>query len=163
MNAATPPVRIVPAHERHRQFVRRLSAEVFSRFGSYDETLPAMMEWPWIRTLVAETGNRTVGFAMISFEDLLAGEIDLAAIAVDPEWQSRGIGTALLDHVERLARSVVARGRQASVRLTVAEDNRPARKLFQGRGFRIVPGREDRYSGGQRSLLLRKHLPDPNL
>ncbi len=95
---------------------------------------------------------------MVSLEDAGVGEIDLTAIAVEPAWQSRGTGRALLRHVEQLARSAVPPARPASVRLTVAEDNRRARELFEAVGYRLVPGEEDRYSGGQRSLMLRKNL-----
>ena len=135
-----------------------LSAEVFARFGSYDKTLPTMLEWPWIRTVVAESRGRPVGFAMISLEDTGIGEIDLTAIAVEPAWESRGVGRALLRHVEQVARGAAAAGRPASVRLTVAEDNLRARGLFEAVGYRLVAGKEDRYSGGQGSVMLRKTL-----
>ncbi len=158
MNPKPPSLKLVSAQPRHRAFVRLLSAEVFARFGSYDKTLPTMMGWPWIRTVVAQARGRPIGFAMISLEDAGVGEIDLTAIAVEPAWQSRGVGRTLLRHVEQVARSTVAAGRPASVRLTVAEDNRRARGLFEAVGYRLVPGEEDRYSGGQRSLMLRKNL-----
>ena len=158
MNPKPPSLKLVSAEARHREFVRLLSTEVFARFGSYDKTLPPMMEWPWIRTVVAQARGRPVGFAMISLEDAGAGEIDLTAIAVEPAAQSRGVGRFLLRHVEQLARSAVAAGRPASVRLTVAEDNRRARGLFEAVGYRLVRGEEDRYPGGQRSLVLRKNL-----
>ncbi len=161
MKPKPPSLKLVSAEPRHRAFVRLLSAEVFARFGSYDNTLPTMMGWPWIRTVVAQARGRPIGFAMISLEDAGVGEIDLTAIAVEPAWQSRGVGRTLLRHVEQVARSAVAAGRPASVRLTVAEDNRRARGLFEAVGYRLVPGEEDRYSGGQRSLLLRKNLLRP--
>ncbi len=172
MNPKPPFLKLVSAEPRHREFVRLLSTEAFARFGSYDKTLPTMMGWPWIRTVVAQARDRPIGFAMISLEDAGAGEIDLTAIAVEPAWQSRGVGRTLLRHVEQVARYAVAAGRTASVRLTVAEDNQRARGLFESVGYRLVPGEEDRYSGGQRSLLLRKNLKaggeqspdqDPNL
>ena len=159
-------MKLVSAESRHREFVRRLSAEVFARFGSYDKMLPAMLEWPSIRTIVAEARGCPVGFAMISLEDAAVGEIDLTAIAVEPAWQSRGVGRTLLLHVEQLARSAVTGEQSPSVRLTVAEDNARARGLFEAVGYRLVPGEEDRYSGGQRSLMLRKNLcsdVDPDL
>ncbi len=158
MNPKPPSLKLVSAQPRHREFVRLLSTEAFARFGSYDKTLPTMMEWPWIRTVVAQARGRPVGFAMISLEDAGAGEIDLTAIAVEPAWQSRGVARTLLRHMEQVARSAVAAGRPASVRLTVAEDNPRARGLFEAVGYRLVPGEEDRYSGGQRSLTLRKNL-----
>jgi len=158
MNPRPPSVKLVSAEPRPREFVRVLSAEVFARFGGYDEMLPAMMEWPWIRTVVAESRGRPVGFAMISLEDTGVGETDLTAIAVEPVWESRGVGRALLRHVEQVARSAGPAGLPASVRLTVAEDNLRARGLFEAVGYRLVAGEEERYSGGQRSLTLRKTL-----
>ena len=158
MSPKSSSLKFVSAEPRHREFIRLLSAEVFARFGGYDKSLPTMMGWPWIRTVVAEARSRPVGFVMISLEDAGAGEIDLTAIAVEPAGQSRGVGRALLRHVEQLARSAVAAGRPVSVRLTVAEDNRQARGLFEAAGYRLVRGAEGWYPGGQRSLLLRKNL-----
>jgi len=138
--------------------VRQLSAEVFGRFGDYAEMLPRAMGLERISTVVAEVDGRPVGFAMASLEDLPWGEIDLTAIAVAPPWQSRGIGRMLLGWVEQTARQLVPGPRPVSVRLTVAEDNEPARRLFDRSGYGTVPGAEGRYPGGQRSLTLRKQL-----
>jgi len=90
--------------------------------------------------------------------------VDLAAIAVKPEWQSRGVGRALLAHVEREALRLVPLERgTAAVRLTVAEDNDRARQVFAEAGFRPVPGEGGTYPAGQRSLSMRKVIPRSRL
>jgi ribosomal-protein-alanine N-acetyltransferase len=154
-----PPssIRIVPADAEHAEFVRGLSAVVFRRFGDYAGFLPRLMRRPEVRTVLAVVGGRPVGFAMISLETLRGGEIDLAAIAVEPAWQSRGIGRALLRHVDEQAQGLAAPGREAlAVRLSVAADNERARRVFEAAGFRPVRGGRGRYPAGQPSLTLRK-------
>jgi ribosomal protein S18 acetylase RimI-like enzyme len=149
-------IRLVPAGAGHREFVRRLSAKVFARFGDYETMLPRLMRLPWIATAVAEADERPVGFAMYSLENLSRGVIDLTAIAVEPVWQARGVGRALLAHVEREAGGLAPGGSVPAVRLTVAEDNERARRVFAAAGFLPVPGRTGSYPAGQRSITLRK-------
>jgi ribosomal protein S18 acetylase RimI-like enzyme len=158
-----PSIRIVPAGAEHREFVQRLSADVFARFGDYRTMLPRMMRLPWILTAIAEVRGRPVAFAMYSLEDLPRGEIDLVAIAVEPVWESRGVGRALLAHVEREADRLAPGGAAAAVRLTVARDNERARRVFERTGFHRIPGEEGIYPGGQRSITLRKVVPRSGL
>jgi len=158
MTRRLPPVKLVPATHRHRDFVRRLSAEVFSRFGDYDRTLPVLIQDSLVRTVVAQARDGAVGFAMYSPEDLPPGEIDLLAIAVTPEWQSRGVGRFLLEHVETAARRLAPGGVTPCVRITVAEDNRAARSLFETSGYLRVPGEQSFYAGGQPSMAMCKRL-----
>lgn len=145
---------IVPATPRDAEFVRRLSGEVFARFGRYDRLLPQLMRMPAMRTAIARSGDSRVGFAMYALE---SGEVELVAIAVEPRWQSRGVGRALLGFVESEALEMCGDG-PAQVRLTVAEDNTVARALFESRGYARLPGTEGLYDGGQRSLGLAKRL-----
>jgi len=156
MAPLVPSIRLVPAAAGHRAFVRRLSAEVFGRFGDYDRILPDLMARPWVRTTVAEARQGPVGFVMISFEDRSRGEVDLAAIAVEPSWQARGLGRVLLAHVESEASRLAGGGFETTVRLSVAEDNLKARRLFAAAGYAPVPGEEGSYPAGQPSLTLRK-------
>jgi ribosomal protein S18 acetylase RimI-like enzyme len=163
MECAPASVRLVPAGPGHREFVRRLSAEVFARFGDYATILPRMMRLPWVRTVVAQARGRPVGFAICSLEQRIRGEIELAAVAVLPGWQSRGVGRALLARVEREACRLAPANMRAAVRLTVAEDNLRARRVFEAAGFRPVSGEQGRYPAGQPSLSLRKVLERPGL
>ena len=93
--------KLVLARETHRDFVRRLSAEVFERFGDYDTMLPEWMSRPWVWTFIAEAANEPVGFAMFTARVGGDAEVELLAIAVSPAWQVRGVGRLLLEQVER--------------------------------------------------------------
>jgi ribosomal protein S18 acetylase RimI-like enzyme len=163
MSSTPESLRLGPAHAGHKDFVRSLSAEVFARFGDYETMLPRLMQSPWVWTAVAESGEQPVAFAMYSLEELPHGEVHLTAIAVRPAWQSRGVGRALLRHVEREALRLVPAGVDAAVCLTVAEDNTRARRVFEAAGFRPVPGEAGAYPAGQRSLALRKAIARPGL
>jgi ribosomal protein S18 acetylase RimI-like enzyme len=163
MASTSESIRLGPARAGHRDFVRRLSAEVFARFGDYETMLPRLMRLPWFRTAVAESAGQPVAFAMYSLEELPHGEIHLTAIAVRPEWQSRGVGRTLLAHVEQEARQLVPAEVEAAVCLSVAEDNSRARQVFEAAGFHPVPGETGAYPAGQRSLALCKVIPRPGL
>ena len=152
-------VHLRPATRSDRSFVERLSSEVFARFGRYDRILPPLVKHPLVCTLIAETPEGAAGFAMFSWLSLSRkAEADLVAIAVSALSQRRGIGRVLLEGVEREVRRE-AGGVACSVRLTVAEDNLPARRLFESAGYRPIPGVRGCYEGGQLSLGMRKALP----
>ena len=139
-----------PAETRDREFVRELSRIVFSRFGPYDELLSRWMRQRGVQTVVAEASER-VGFAM---HVVHAAEGELLAIAAAPSWQRRGVGRALLAHVE----ASVAAASGLALRLTVAQDNAPALSLFERAGFVLVPDTGGTYPAGQPSLTMRKLL-----
>ncbi|MBV9467962.1 MAG: GNAT family N-acetyltransferase [Abitibacteriaceae bacterium] len=66
----------------------------------------------------------------------VADAIPELAIAVLPQYQGRGIGTALLEHL-----LYTARAEFKAVSLNVRADN-PAVRLYERMGFRSVPGSE---------------------
>lgn len=152
-------IRITEAGPGHRGFIKRLSAEVFARFGDYETLLPGLLGLPWIRTSIAEVAGEAAGFAMISLEDQALGEVDLVAIAVDPRRQSHGVGRRLLGHVEDETRRLV-RDRVAVVRLTVALDNPRALDLFLRSGYVVAGDDPGLYPRGQRSQQMRKALEE---
>jgi len=149
-------VRLGPATEKDREFVRVLSARVFSRFGDYDRTLPCWMGLPDVETLIARVNGEPIGFTMLGPKPLEPGVTELLAIAVVPDWQSRGVGALLLAGSEERARAS-ARGRGRPILVaTVAEDNDAARGLFRRHGFVELHDDDGRYPGGQRSFNVRK-------
>lgn len=82
---------------------------------------------------------------------------DLLALAVLPAFQRRGIGTRLLHHVIEVAERVAPGSHIASLRLTVAEQNTAAQRLYARHGFRIVDGSAS-YDRGQRALRMARPL-----
>ena len=78
-------------------------------------------EWDW--GLVAEDGSRVVGF-------IACAGPHLDQLFVDPDCQTRGIGTFMLTAALRRAPAVET--------LNVFEQNAPARLFYERRGFREV-------------------------
>jgi [ribosomal protein S18]-alanine N-acetyltransferase len=83
---------------------------------------------------VGEAGPVLVGYGGIAF---VAGppraEAEIHTIGVDPAFQGRGIGRALLRGLLEVADSV-----GATVFLEVRTDNEPARALYESEGFATV-------------------------
>src|SRR5262245_48284928 len=82
---------------------------------------------------------------------------DLLALAVLPAYQRRGIGAKLLAHVVEVAERVAPSSRISALRLTVAETNVAAQRLYTRAGFRVVDGSAT-YDRGQRALRMARKL-----
>jgi putative acetyltransferase len=90
-----------------------VSAVVFAAFGSEDEptlveAIRASPEFLPEFSLVADVGGQVVGHVMISYAAICDGDAQarvalLAPLAVAPEFQSLGIGSALVRRVTELA------------------------------------------------------------
>lgn len=86
---------------------------------------------------VAESETGVLGFL---FARIVADEMEILNLAVEPTDRERGIGGGLLD-------AALAHGRQAGatrVFLEVRESNVAARRFYERRGF-VVTGRRPRY------------------
>jgi ribosomal-protein-alanine N-acetyltransferase len=145
-------------HPKRREFIRvaskedctlirTLSGEVFSVFGEYSEIIPQWFANPDVITLVYVKNGHPVGFAMLYVH---SGEI--LAIAVLPAFQRKGIGSALLDHIQLLASRLGLR----RLLLHTAKENDVARLFFQKAGFTVIGGQEDYYPRGQEALVISK-------
>src|SRR5262245_40282813 len=157
MTSGSPIPIVRPGTRGDRAFVRRLSAEVFSRFGDYERLLPALLDALSVDTMVVEVEGVPAGFVMVDPTGGPSGEGDLIAIAVEPLRQGHGLGRLLLRHAEDLLRDGAPAG-AAALWLTVADDNAEARALFDRSGYRVVDPDHGRYDGGQRSIAMRKTL-----
>jgi ribosomal-protein-alanine N-acetyltransferase len=102
--------------------------------------------------VVATTEGVVVGYAIWW---CVAGEVELANLAVAPEARGRGVGGTLLD-------AAMNDGREEGcdwIHLEVRESNLGGRALYSSRGFSIV-GRRRRYYNHpvEDALLLRARL-----
>ncbi|MBC7789589.1 MAG: ribosomal protein S18-alanine N-acetyltransferase [Anaerolineae bacterium] len=106
---------------------------------------------PWQRrSLVSLIGNSRVFFAVAEGEAarilgyvtawFVLNEGEIGNLAVDPQWRSLGIGSALLDEVVSHS---VEHGIE-TLYLEVRDSNTPARRLYASRGF-VEIGRRKRY------------------
>ena len=80
---------------------------------------------------VALDGDKLVGFAMGFFSQVHPGTFFLWEIGVSPSRQGQGLGTRLLEYVER---QVITHGAQR-IQVTIHPDNTPSRKVFEKKGF----------------------------
>ncbi len=84
---------------------------------------------------------------------VVADEAEIITIGVAPDARGGGIGAAMLGLAEIDAKKNGA----AKMFLEVAEDNTPARKLYDGAGYKIV-GRRPKYYDGVDAILMEKVL-----
>ncbi|MEO8704603.1 MAG: N-acetyltransferase [Kofleriaceae bacterium] len=143
-------------------------AEAYRDLGDYTRILPSWLEQPGVLAWIDhDIQNHGRGFAMLGFymDDPGAGAnttpsqvvADLLALAVLPAYQKRGIGSKLLLHVIEVAERVAPSSRITALRLTVAETNTSAQRLYARNGFRIVDGSAT-YDRGQRALRMARPL-----
>lgn len=84
--------------------------------------------------LAARTGGELVGYGGIAVVGAPPGaEAEIHTIGVDPAYQHRGIGRALLRGLLDAADAL-----HATVFLEVRTDNEPARALYESEGFTVV-------------------------
>ncbi|MGE0866941.1 MAG: GNAT family N-acetyltransferase [Kofleriaceae bacterium] len=140
-------------------------AEAYRELGDYTRILPSWLEQPGVLAWIDEDlQGRGRGFAMLGFyvEGGAHGTpsqvvADLLALAVLPSQQRRGIGARLLSHVIEVAQRVGPSSQIGSLRLTVAETNTAAQRLYTRAGFRIIEG-SSTYDRGQRALRMARPL-----
>lgn len=144
-------------------------AEAYRELGDYTRILPSWLEQPGVLAWIDhDPSGRGRGFAMLGFYSEPAAPrgrtnghqqvvADLLALAVLPTHQRKGIGSKLLVHVIEVAERVAPSSHIAQLRLTVAEDNVGAQRLYARSGFHIVDGSAT-YDRGQRALRMARGL-----
>jgi ribosomal protein S18 acetylase RimI-like enzyme len=141
-------------------------AEAYADLGDYTRILPSWLEQPGVLAWIDhDVQGRGRGFAMLGFyteegvrtdgkQQVIA---DLLALAVLPMYQRKGIGGKLLAHVIDVAERVAPSSNISQLRLTVAENNVGAQRMYARAGFRVVEGAAT-YDRGQRALRMVRAL-----
>ncbi len=112
----------------------------------------AACQRPECQIFVARDAHDRGGFALLNPRGV-AGAPYLAAIAVAPEWRSRGIGAALVAHCEREA-ALTSR----HFFLCVSSFNTRAQAFYERHGFRRVGEFPDYVIDGPSELLMYKRV-----
>ena len=84
-----------------------------------------------------------------------AGTFHLYWIVVDPAWQHRGVGGALLEEMER---RVAGRARLIAVETAGRADYAPTRAFYAGRAYRVAAEIADYYAPGDDLVLFMKRF-----
>ncbi len=96
--------------------------------------------------------NQLVGWSCLHF---LAPEAELFKIAVWPQWQRKGIATALMDHIMYICREQSC----STLFLEVREQNLPAIALYKAAGFAQIALRKSYYSSPKdNAVIMRKEI-----
>lgn len=153
--------RIRRATRDDHPWIVSMGALVYLDLGDYRQILPSWLEQPGVLAWVEADGDRRRGFAMLGFypDEDGSSVADLLALGVDPAYQRRGIGGALLTHVISVAARVGPQHAIAELRLTVAHDNTIGQKMYVKHGFRKANVPPGRYAGGQRAVRMVRPLP----
>jgi ribosomal-protein-alanine N-acetyltransferase len=141
---------IVQANLLDLNSLRRLELDCFKQDAWSILDLIAVLSFPEVVRLKAMVQARMVGF--------IAGDPRpregwgwIATIAVDPAFQRRGIGSALL-------RACEARLFVPKARLTVRLSNVPAIAMYERDGYRTVDIWRNYYSDGEDAQVMEKVL-----
>lgn len=128
---------------------------------------------PWSRTLLErELSSRDISLAQglilpeskrllaYSFNYVVAEELHILNLAVDPEFRALGYGRALLGHILSLS---IERGASYAT-LEVRLSNFRAKRLYQNCGFNLVGFRKNYYQdNGEDAELLSRTLSGDDL
>jgi ribosomal protein S18 acetylase RimI-like enzyme len=101
---------------------------------------------------IAESGSERCGLVLVRPAGV-AGAPYIVSIAVTPAFRSRGVGAALLDHVER-----AYRGRSRHLFLCVSSFNPRARRFYERHGFEAVGTLKAFLIDGADEILMHKRL-----
>lgn len=130
--------------------LRRLERLCFEKDAWPLLDLVAVLIWPDIIRLKAVEDDEFIGFAACDPRPSQAIAW-IATIAVDPRYQRRGIGRALLHECE--ANLGVPR-----VRLTVRMSNRGAISMYEKAGYAVIDIWRAYYNDGEDAMVMEKAL-----
>ena len=153
----TPSVTIGPADLSDGIYIAYLTDQVFDVYGSYSPVVLQWFESQRCLTLMACAEKGPVGFVMIGPLLIDKGSSvtsEVLAIAVDPEYQAKGIGRMLLKAIEEEARKMHVE----RLILHTASHNKAALGLFEAHGFRTERSISRFYPNGQDAFEMMKIL-----
>lgn len=143
--------------------IRAAEDQDLDRIAELEKVLFADSPWPWKEfehelhenpfaiLLVDEEEGRVVGYLDYW---ILYEQAQVATIGVDPEYQNRGIGSALLSYAEKDAADQGCETFSLEVRVS----NAKARHLYEKHGFIQVNIRKGYYENGEDAYLMVKPI-----
>lgn len=114
---------------------------------------PESEEYLWL-VYRESPGSLPIGFVCYGPASFTDGTYELYWIAVDPEFQAKKIGTALLKHVEEDLRR--RRARHLYLETSDREQYEPTRTFYERRGYERAAHLPDFYHIGDGKVIYRK-------
>jgi ribosomal-protein-alanine N-acetyltransferase len=130
--------------------LRKLESVCFEKDAWPILDLIAVLTWPDIIRLKAVESGEMAGF-VAGDPRHSDGTVWISTIAVDPRYQRRGIGRALLQACE-------AQVKLPTLKLTVRSSNHGAITLYEKEGYRTKDVWRGYYSDGEDGLVMVKQL-----
>jgi ribosomal protein S18 acetylase RimI-like enzyme len=141
------------------KFIERLSGDVFTVYGRYEDVFPRWFQSGKGFTIIAYINSIRVGFAMLGETTDrydLHNVAEVLGLAVEPERQSQGVGSLLLKTIDNASIS-----RKIDwLFLHTAIDNIGARRLYERLGYRNLEIKRGFYPEGQDAIVMYKELKD---
>jgi ribosomal-protein-alanine acetyltransferase len=138
------------ANLRDLAALRRLEHACFEKDAWPLLDLIAVLSWPDVIKLKAVEDGEMIGF-VAGDPRPSEGASWIATIGVDPRYQRRGIGRALLHACEE-------RSKLPRIKLTVRMSNQAAISLYEKEGYRSVDIWKKYYNDGEDGLVMEKAL-----
>jgi len=135
--------------------LRRLEQACFEKDAWPLLDLIAVLTWPDVIKLKAVDKSEMIGF-VAGDPRTSEGATWIATIGVDPRYQRRGIGSALLRACEEKAKL-------PRMKLTVRISNEGAISLYEKEGYRSVDIWRRYYNDGEDGLVMEKTLNRPKI
>jgi len=152
------PVTLRRAVISDSRFIGRLSRDVFTIYGPYEEVLSGWFKSDkGITTIIACRNKIQIGFAMLSEPSDrydLQDASELLGIAVEPEKQGKGVGELLLGAIHRTSAFLNIKW----LFLHTAVDNMPAQRLFKRTGYRPLEVKRNFYPEGQDAIVMYRDI-----
>ena len=112
--------------------------EKFLKSAYNDERMKQRLERSFI--FIAEFNGRVVGFANFSpVKD--DGKVELGAIYLYPEYQGKGIGSALLQQGIKDLEGI------KEIYINVEKDNKVGKTFYDAKGFKVIKEFDDDFDG----------------
>lgn len=105
---------------------------------------------------VAEAGSSVVGYICYGPTPLTEGTWDVYWIAIAPDSQNRGIGSALMTFAEGKIKE--AKGRIALIETSSKPEYEKTRRFYYSQGYELICCITDFYAPGDDKLTLQKRL-----
>ena len=141
---------IQPANLLDLNALRRLESACFDKDAWSFLDLIAVLTWPEVIRLKALDSGEMIGF-VASDSRSSDGVAWISTIGVDPRYQRRGIGRALL-------RACEAQINLPRMKLTVRISNQGAIALYEQEGYQMVDLWRGYYNDGEDGLVMGKNL-----